>query len=75
MAETAPLFLTAGLSSISTIGLLNPGQTLTTRIYAQIFSNNLSGANDISYECAFVAFIIILAIIYIGYGIIPIYKD
>jgi len=75
MAETAPLFLTAGLSSISTVGLLNPGQTLTTRIYAQIFSNNLEGANDISYECAFVSFGIILLIIYIGYGIVPSYRE
>lgn len=75
MAETAPLYLTAGLSSASQISLLNPGQTLTTRIYAQmITSNNLDQFNSITYECAFVALVLIMFLIYIANVIVPNYK-
>ncbi|MGL4950511.1 MAG: phosphate ABC transporter permease PstA [Mycoplasma sp.] len=71
MAETAPLYLTAGLTSVSGIGLLMPGQTLTTRIYAQLTSNDISSVNAISYECAFIALTIILILIWIGNYVIP----
>ncbi|MGL4951374.1 MAG: phosphate ABC transporter permease PstA [Mycoplasma sp.] len=71
MAETAPLYLTAGLTSVSGIGLLMPGQTLTTRIYAQLTSNNIDTVNAISYECAFIALSIILILIWVGNYVIP----
>lgn len=75
MSETAPLYLTAGLSSASHTSLLNPGQTLTTRIYSQtINSNNLNQLNA-SYESAFLSLILILLLIYLGYVIIPNWKN
>ena len=74
VAETAPLFLTAGLSSSSSIGLLIPGQTLTTRIYAQLSSTNLNDFETISYECALVALVLILFLIWLGNYLIPNYS-
>ncbi len=71
IAETAPLYLTAGLSSSSAIGLLMPGQTLTTRIYAQLSSSDINAFQSISYECALVAFVLIIVLIWIGYYLIP----
>lgn len=71
MAETAPLYLTAGLTSVNGVGLMLPGQTLTTRIYAQLSSNNLESFQVISYECAFIALIIIAFLIWIGNFVIP----
>ncbi len=75
LAETAPLYLTAGLSSGSTIALLNPGQTLTTRIYAQLFSNNLSESLNIMWESAFIVLVLVVALILIGYVIIPLWPE
>lgn len=70
LSETAPLYLTAGLSS-SKYSLLNrPGTTLTTQIYAQIFSSS-SNAIDVQYQAAFMTMIFILFLILIGYVIIP----
>ena len=70
LSETAPLYLTAGLSS-SKYSLLNrPGTTLTTQIYAQIFSSS-SNAIDVQYQAAFMTMIFILLLILIGYIIIP----
>lgn len=71
IAETAPLYLTAGLSSSSSIGLLLPGQTLTTRIYAQLSSTNLNDFNTITYECALVTFVLIIFLIWLGNYVIP----
>lgn len=71
MAETAPLYLTAGLTSVSGIGLMLPGQTLTTRIYAQLSSNNLESATSIQYECAIIALIIVIFLIWVGNYIVP----
>lgn len=71
LAETAPLYLTAGLSSGSKIALLNPGQTLTTRIYAQLFNNNLSQSLNIMWESAFIVLILVVALIIVGYVLIP----
>lgn len=71
MAETAPLYLTAGLTSVSGVGLMLPGQTLTTRIYAQLNSTDLNAFQAISYECAFIALMIILLLIWIGNFVIP----
>ncbi|ACF07581.1 ABC transporter permease subunit [Metamycoplasma arthritidis] len=59
IVEAAPLFLTAGLSSSSRFGLNLWGQTLTTRIYAQLFSNSAQ-AQNIMYEVAFITFIFII---------------
>ncbi len=71
IAETAPLYLTAGLSPSSAIGLLMPGQTLTTRIYAQLSSSDINAFHSISYECALIAFVLIIILIWIGYYLIP----
>ena len=71
LAETAPLYLTAGLSSASTVALMNPGQTLTTRIYAQLYTNNAAQSNNIMYEAAFVTLLLVLTLTIIGHIIIP----
>ena len=73
LAETAPLYLTSGLASSSSISLVNEGQTLTTRIYAQIYETNMLKANSIMYECAFITMIFVLIIILIVHVIIPWY--
>ncbi|MGL4617162.1 MAG: phosphate ABC transporter permease PstA [Mycoplasmoidaceae bacterium] len=70
LSETAPLYLTAGLSSSKKISLSRPGTSLTTQIYGQIFSNTPDSKN-IQYEAAFVTIILVLALIIIGYVIIP----
>ena len=75
LAETAPLYLTAGLSGGSKISLLSAGQTLTTRIYSQINSNDLVSAQNIMYECAFVTLILIIIILIVVDIIIPKYFD
>ncbi len=75
LAETAPLYLTAGLSSASSIALLNPGQTLTTRIYAQLFNNNLSESLNIMWESAFIVLILVISLILIGYVFIPYWPE
>ncbi|WP_022935551.1 phosphate ABC transporter permease PstA [Mesomycoplasma moatsii] len=69
-SETAPLYLTAGLSSSKYSMLNRPGTTLTTQIYAQIFSPN-SNAIDIQYQAAFMTIIFILCLILVGYVLIP----
>lgn len=71
LAETAPLFITAGLSSASTIALMNPSQTLTTRIYAQLNGSSSSLSTNIMYESAIIALILIFSLIIIGYVVIP----
>ena len=53
LSETAPLYLTAGLSSSKKISLNRPGTSLTTQIYGQIFPNTPDSKN-IQYEAAFV---------------------
>ncbi|GHU47886.1 hypothetical protein FACS1894218_3320 [Bacilli bacterium] len=73
LAETAPLYLTSGLSSSSSISLVNPGQSLTTRIYAQIYTADVTAASHIMYECAFVTMILVLLIILVVHVIIPAY--
>lgn len=74
LAETAPLYLTAGLSSSSSIALLNPGQTLTTRIYAQLNNPFAEQSTYIMYESALITLILIISIIFISYIIIPNWK-
>ena len=73
LAETAPLYLTSGLASSSSISLISEGQTLTTRIYAQIYETDMTKANSIMYECAFITMILVLAIILIVHVVIPWY--
>lgn len=75
LAETAPLYITAGLSSSSTIALMNPSQTLTTRIYAQLNGSNSVSSINIMYESAFIALLLILMIILVSYLIIPNWSD
>ena len=70
LSETAPLYLTAGLSSSSDVALNRPGTTLTTHIYAQIFSTS-KNAKWIQYEAAFVAIMLVFTLVIIGYVIIP----
>ncbi|MBD5423214.1 MAG: phosphate ABC transporter permease PstA [Mycoplasma sp.] len=74
LSETAPLYLTAGLSSSSFSMLNRPGTTLTTQIYAQLFSSS-SNAIDIQYQAAFMTIIFVLILIIVGYIIIPKWND
>lgn len=71
LSETAPLYLTAGLTSSAKTSLDRPGQTLTTRIYAQLYNTNISEGNYIMYEIAFITLFLVLILICIGYLIIP----
>lgn len=71
LAETAPLYLTAGLNSGSKISLLSAGQTLTTRIYAQVSAGDIVKANNIMYECAFLILILVLIILLVVDVLIP----
>lgn len=73
LAETAPLYLTSGLASSSSISLLSEGQTLTTRIYAQIYEANVPKGTHIMYECALVTMILVLFVILIVHVLIPWY--
>lgn len=71
LAETAPLYLTSGLAASSSISLTNAGQTLTTRIYAQIYEANVSKGSSIMYECAFITMVLVLMIILVVHVLIP----
>ena len=71
LAETAPVYLTAGLGGGSRISYMSAGQTLTTRIYTQINSNNVEVARNIMYECAFITIILIIVILVMVDIVIP----
>jgi phosphate transport system permease protein len=73
LAETAPLYLTSGLASSNSISLINPGQTLTTRIYAQIYTGNVNDGKNIMYECAIVTMLLVLLIILTVHVVLPAY--
>lgn len=75
LSETAPLYLTSGLTSSSFIALDRSGQTLTTRIYAQLENTNLTDATNIMWESTFLTLLLILTLIIIGYCIIPNWKS
>lgn len=70
-AESAPLYLTAGLSASNFSVLDRPGQTLTTRIFNQLTNTNVEGAYNIMYESAFLLILLILSLVIIAYVIIP----
>lgn len=71
LSETAPLYLTSGLTSSKQTALINSGQTLTTRIYAQLSNSNINESLNIMYESSFLTLILILFLIFIGYYVIP----
>ena len=73
LTETAPLYLTAGLGTSNAIALDAPGQTLTTRIYAQIYINDYQKANHTMYECALITMLFILLILCVIHILIPKY--
>jgi len=75
LAETAPIYLTAGVSGGSQISYMSPGQTLTTRIYAQLGSNDIVKARRIMYECAFIILILIILILLVVDVLIPMAFD
>jgi phosphate transport system permease protein len=54
---------------------MNPGQTLTTRIYAQIYTANVHDGTNIMYECAFVTMLLVFLIILVVHVIIPAYYN
>lgn len=71
LSETAPLYLTAGLTGGRQIALTNPGQTLTTRIYAQLENTNINQGLNIMYENAVLNLLLIFSLIFISYYLIP----
>lgn len=71
LSETAPLFLTAGLTSSKQTRFLNAGQTLTTRIFAQLSNTNIKDSLNVMYESAFLVLLLIFSLIFLGYFIIP----
>lgn len=71
LSETAPLYLTAGLTSSKQTALTNSGQTLTTRIYAQLTNTNINESLNIMYESAFLTLILVFMLVILGYYIIP----
>lgn len=75
LAETAPLYLTAGLNSGSRISFMSSGQTLTTRIYAQLSNNDVVKGKNIMYECALLVLILIILILVIVDIVIPKYYE
>lgn len=74
LSETAPLYLTAGLSSSWVVALDRPGTTLTIQIYSQQFSPSPYRTN-IQYEAAFLTIILVFLIVFIGYWMIPNWKE
>ncbi|MBR2652261.1 hypothetical protein IKD56_02755 [bacterium] len=50
---------------------MNPSQTLTTRIYAQLSGNDNIRSLNIMYESALIALILIMFLVVISYLIIP----
>jgi hypothetical protein len=54
---------------------MNPGQTLTTRIYAQIYTGSIHDGTNIMYECAFVTMFLVLLIILVVHVVIPAYYN
>lgn len=71
MGETSPLSLTAGTTSINSTLLLYPGQTLTTRIYSQRHTSNISEGNNSTAETSFCCVTVIFLIILLGKLFIP----
>ncbi|QSF13459.1 phosphate ABC transporter permease PstA [Mycoplasma sp. Mirounga ES2805-ORL] len=76
ISETAPIFLTLGMSFNPNFGLLNQGQTLTT----WILNNQIYGTEPIkfriiqSYKYALITIVIISILILISYSIEPIFR-
>lgn len=71
LAETAPVYLTAGLGGGSRISYMSAGQTLTTRIYTQVNANDVFKARNIMYECTFITIIFIILILILVDIVIP----
>ncbi len=74
LSETAPLYLTAGLSSSWQIALDRPGTTLTIQIYAQEFNPSTNRLNT-QYEAAILTLFLVLLTVILGYVIIPNWKE
>ncbi|MGL4647128.1 MAG: phosphate ABC transporter permease PstA [Mycoplasmoidaceae bacterium] len=70
LSETAPLYLTAGLSSSKQIGLDRPGMSLTTQIYSQLYSTSPTSLN-VQYEAAFITLLLVSGLVITGYWVIP----
>lgn len=70
IGETAPLYLTAGLNSTSKTLFMYQGQTLTTRIYSQLYETNLIKSEKIINETIFYCLLFISVIVVIAkYGL------
>lgn len=74
LSESAPLYLTAGLSSTNTVALMSPGQTLTTRIYAQLYSSSGSYSVYTMYDAALSALLLVMFLTIMVYVILPYYQ-
>lgn len=66
IGETAPLYITAGINSVPGSLFMYQGQTLTTRIYSQLYETKLARSEKVigetSFYCLlFIALVVILA--------------
>lgn len=72
VGETAPFYLTAGLSSIpqKTL-LLYQGQTLTTRIYNTINMHSIDDHKQVMGETTFFCMLLLTVLIFSGVFVVP----
>ncbi|XP_032746499.1 phosphate import ATP-binding protein PstB-like [Rattus rattus] len=75
IGETAPLYLTAGINSAQGTLFMYQGQTLTTRIYSQLYESNLSKSTHIVNETSFYCILFIFTMVFMGRNLLRPQKE